>query len=149
MNHTARMMSRPEKLILPQEIEEMATIAVDAAFEVHCEFGAGLLESAYEACFARELELRGIEYQRQLPLPLNYKGKLVEVGFRADVIIGGKLLIELKAVEQVIPLHKAQVITYLKILNLPLGLMINFNEVLIKDGIQRILNIPKGRQATV
>lgn len=138
-----RMVTRPERIVIPAEIEQMATIAVDAVFAVHLEFGPGLLESAYEACFARERELRGIEYQRQLPVPLNYKGKLIEVGFRADVVIGGKLLIELKAVEQVIPVHKAQVITYLKILKLPLGLLINFNEVLIKDGIQRVLNFPK------
>ena len=142
MNHT-NMITRPNKIIIPSEIEELATIAVDAAFEVHCEFGAGLLESAYEACFTRELQLRGIKCQRQLRVPLNYKGKLVEVGFRADVVMEDKLLIELKAVEQVIPVHKAQVITYLKILNLPLGLMINFNEKLIKEGIQRILNVPK------
>jgi len=137
------MITRPEKVVIPAEIEQMATIAVDAAFAVHEEFGAGLLESAYEACFAREMDLRGINYQRQLPVPLNYKGKLIEVGFRADVVIDGKLLIELKAVEQVIPVHKAQVITYLKILRLPLGLLINFNEVLIKDGIQRVLNFPR------
>ena len=137
------MITRPERIVIPEDIEHMATIAVDAAFAVHLEFGPGLLESAYEACFARELELRGINYQRQLPVPLNYKGKLIEVGFRADVVIGGKLLLELNAVEQVIPMHMAQVITYLKIRKLPLGLLINFNEVLIKDGIQRVLNIPR------
>ncbi len=140
-----RIYIRPNKIVVPEEIERMATIAVDAAFAVHSEYGPGLLESAYEACFAYELEVRGIQYQRQLPVPLNYKGKLIEVGFRADILIASKLLIELKAVEQVIPVHKAQVITYLKVLNLPLGLLINFNEVLIKDGIQRILNIPKGK----
>jgi GxxExxY protein len=138
-----RMVTRAEKVVVPAEIEEMATIAVDAAFEVHTEVGPGLLESAYEGCFARELELRGIQYQRQLEVPLTYKGKLIEVGFRADVVIGGKLLIELKAVEQVIPVHKAQVITYLKLMKLPLGLLINFNEVLIKDGIQRVLNFQR------
>ena len=74
-------------------------------------------------------------------MPLNYKGKLIEVGFRADIIIEQRLLIELKAVETIIPVHHAQVITYLKILRLPLGLLINFNEVLIKDGIHRILNL--------
>jgi len=138
-----RMIGRPEKVVIPTEIEEMATIAVDAAFEVHSHCGPGLLESAYEGCFGRELELRGIRYQRQVPVPLDYKGKLIEVGFRADVIISGKLLIELKAVDQVIPVHKAQMITYLKILKLPLGLLINFNEILIRDGIRRILNIPR------
>jgi iron complex transport system substrate-binding protein len=137
------MVTRPARIVIPAEIEEMATLAVDASFAVHTELDPGLLESAYEACFARELELRGISYQRQLSVPVNYKGKLIEVGFRADVVIGGKLLIELKAVELVIPVHKAQVITYLKILNLPLGLLINFKEVFIKDGIQRVLNIPR------
>ena len=130
-----------KQIFMPRDVEEMATLAVDAAFSVHKELGAGLLESAYEACFAHELDLRGVRSQRQLPVPLNYKGKLIEVGFRADIVIEQKLLIELKAVEGIIPVHHAQVITYLKILRLPLGLLINFNEVLIKDGIHRILNL--------
>jgi iron complex transport system substrate-binding protein len=130
-----------KQIIVPSEIEEMATLAVDAAFAVHQELGPGLLESAYEACFARELELRSVRYQRQLAVPLSYKGNIIEVGFRADVIIGQKLLIELKAVEEIAPIHKAQVITYLKLLRLPLGLLINFHEILIKDGIRRIPNL--------
>ncbi len=130
-----------KQIIIPRDVEEMATLAVDAAFAVHKELGPGLLESAYEACFAHELDLRGVRYQRQLPVPLTYKGKLIEVGFRAAVIIEQRLLIELKAVEGIIPVHHAQVITYLKILRLPLGLLINFNEVLVKDGIHRILNL--------
>jgi GxxExxY protein len=105
------------------------------------------LESAYQACFVHELGLRGVAYQKELPVPLNYKGIRIEVGFRADVVIEQKLLIELKAVEQVLPIHKAQVITYLKLMrllmHLPLGLMFNFNEVLIKHGIQRVLNLHK------
>jgi GxxExxY protein len=133
----------PEKVVIPQEIEALATTAVDAALEVHRQMGPGLLESAYEACFAHELELRGIRFQRQLPVPLNYKGRLVEVGFRADVLIGDKLLIELKAVDELQPIHRAQVITYLKLLNLPLGLLINFNSTLLKHGLRRVLNIPK------
>jgi GxxExxY protein len=128
-------------IIIPDDIEKMATLAVDAAFAVHVELGPGLLESAYEACFAHELDIRGVKYQRQLPIPLNYKGKLIEVGFRADMLIEQRLLIELKAVEEIIPVHKAQVITYLKVLKLPLGLLINFNEVLIKHGIHRIPNL--------
>jgi GxxExxY protein len=87
--------------------------------------------------------LRGVAYQKELPMPLNYKGVSIEVGFRADVIIEEKLLIELKAVEQLLPIHKAQVITYLKLTRLPLGILINFNEVLIKHGIQRVLNLDK------
>src|SRR5438477_10617962 len=140
-----KIITKPNKVFITDNIERMASIAVDAAFAVHCEFGPGLLESAYQACFAQELELRGIRHQQQLPVPLTYKGKLIEIGFRADFVMEGKLLIELKAVEQVIPVHKAQVITYLKIMKLPLGLLINFNEVLIKDGIRRILNIAKGK----
>jgi GxxExxY protein len=130
-----------KQILIPRDIEEMATLTVDAAFSVHSELGPGLLETAYEGCFAHELDLRGIKYQKQLPVPLNYKGKLVEVGFRADIVIAQRLLIELKAVEAIIPVHKAQVITYLKLMRLPLGLLINFNEVLIKNGIRRILNL--------
>ncbi|MFA6563717.1 MAG: GxxExxY protein [Verrucomicrobiia bacterium] len=137
------MRTKPARIVIPDEVEKMATAVVDAAFEVHTELGPGLLETAYESCFAHELALRGIAYQRQLPVPLNYKGKLIEVGFRADIVVGGKLLIELKAVEQLAPVHKAQVVTYLKLMRLPLGLLINFNEVLIKNGIRRILNFPK------
>lgn len=128
------------RIIIPSEIEKLATLAVDAAFAVHSELGPGLLESVYQACFTRELELRGVRYQKELAVPLTYKGERIEVGFRADVVIEQKLLIELKAVEQVLPIHKAQVITYLKLMNFPLGLLINFNEILIRDGIQRVLN---------
>ncbi len=131
------------RIIIPPEIEKLTTQAVDAAFAVHSELGPGLLESAYQACFTHELELRGVRYQKELPVPLNYKGKRIEVGFRADVVIEQKLLIELKAVEQMLPIHKAQVITYLKLLHFPLGLLINFNQILIKDGIQRVLNLKK------
>lgn len=131
------------EIVIPDDIERLATIAVDAAFAVHTELGPGLLESAYQACFAHELSLRGIGYQKEIPVPLNYKGIRIEIGFRADVVIEQKLLIELKAVEQLLPIHKAQVITYLKLMRLPLGLMINFNEVLIKTGIRRVLNIKK------
>lgn len=131
------------KIIIPPEVERLATLAVDASFAVHTELGPGLLESAYQACFAHELSLRGVAYQKELPVPLNYKGIRIEAGFRADVVIDQKLLIEFKAVEQVLPVHKAQVITYLKLMRLPLGLLINFNEVLIKHGIQRVLNFEK------
>ncbi len=129
------------QIVIPEEVEKLATLAVDAAFAVHTELGPGLLESAYEACLAHELDLRGFRYQRQLPVPLNYKGKIVKVGFRADIVIEQKLLIELKAVDAVLPLHQAQVITYLKLLRMPLGLLVNFNEVLIKNGVHRIFNL--------
>lgn len=128
---------------VPAEVEALAAATVDGALAVHRELGPGLLESAYEACLAHELELRGIRVQRQLPVPLDYRGVRIEVGFRADLLLDARLLLELKAVEVVLPLHRAQVITYLKLLKLPLGLLINFNSTLIKDGLERILNVPR------
>jgi len=128
---------------IPSEVERLAKITVDAAFAVHNELGPGLLESAYEACLSRQLELRGIRHQLQLPVPLEYKGLRVEIGYRADVVIEEKLLIELKVVDALLPVHTAQTITYLRIKKSPLGLLINFNEVLIKNGIHRILNVPR------
>ena len=131
------------QIVIPPEVEKLATMSVDAAFAVHVELGPGLLESAYQMCFMHELSLRGLKYQKELPVPLHYKGIRIEVGFRTDAVIEEKLLIELKAVEQLLPIHKAQVITCLKLLRMPLGLMINFNEVLIKNGIHRVLNLKK------
>ena len=132
-----------KRMRVPVEVERLATIAVDAAFAVHQELGPGLLESAYEACLSHELRLRGVNHQVQLPVPLNYKGTRIEVGYRADVIVEEKLLAELKAVDQLLPIHTAQVITYLRLKRFPLGLLINFNEILIKHGIHRVLNIPR------
>jgi GxxExxY protein len=128
---------------IPRETERLAAIAVDSIFSVHKELGPGLLESAYEACLSHELFLRGINHHRQLPVPLNYKGIRVEIGYRADVVIEEKLLLELKAVDQLLPIHTAQVITYLRLKRFPLGLLVNFNEILIKDGIHRVLNVPR------
>jgi GxxExxY protein len=125
------------------QIERLATIVVDSAFAVHRELGPGLLESAYEACLSHELHLRGVSHQLQLPVPLSYKGIRVEVGYRADVVVEEKLLLELKAVDALLPIHTAQVVTYLRLKRFPLGLLINFNEVLIKNGIHRILNVPR------
>lgn len=131
---------------IPAEIETLARIVVDSAFVVHTELGPGLLENAYEACLSRELELRGVKHVRQLPVPLEYKGIRVAVGYRADMVVEEKLLIELKAVDSLLPVHSAQVITYLRLKKFPLGLLINFNEVLIKNGIHRILNVPRSPQ---
>ena len=132
-----------KRMRVPVEVERLATVVVDAAFAVHQELGPGLLESAYEACLSHELRLRGVNHQVQLPVPLNYKGIRIEVGYRADVIVEEKLLAELKAVDQLLPIHTAQVITYLRLKRFPLGLLINFNEILIKHGIHRVLNIPR------
>jgi|SRR5690242_5508028 len=132
-----------KRVHIPAGIERLAAAVVDSAFAVHLELGPGLLESAYEACLSHELRLRGVRHQLQLPVPLNYKGIRVEIGCRADVIVEEKLLIELKSVYQLLPIHTAQVVTYLRLKRFPLGLLINFNEVLIKHGIHRILNVPR------
>jgi GxxExxY protein len=128
---------------IPSEVEGLAKIVVDSAFAVHTTIGPGLLENAYETCLSRELDLRGIKHQRQAPVSLEYKGICMEVGYRADFVIEEKLLLELKTVDALLPVHTAQVITYLRLKKFPLGLLINFNEALIKDGIHRILNVPR------
>ena len=132
-----------KRVRIPAEVERLAKAVVDAAFAVHIELGPGLLESAYEVCLSHELRLRGVNHQLQLPVPLNYKGIRIEIGYRADVVVEEKLLVELKAVDQLLPVHTAQVITYLRLKKFPLGLLINFNEVLIKHGIHRVLNVPR------
>ena len=135
-----------KRVQISPDVERLATAVVNAAFSVHQELGPGLLESAYEACLSHELHLRGVNHQLQLPVPLDYKGIRIEVGYRADVIVEEKLLAELKAVDQLLPIHTAQVITYLRLKEFPLGLLINFNEVLIKNGIHRVLNVPRTAQ---
>jgi GxxExxY protein len=112
---------------------------VGAAIKVHKHLGPGLLESAYEACICRELERRGIPYQRQVALPLEYYGVSVDCGYRLDLVVGGLVVVEVKAVEKVLSIHKAQVLTYLKLLRMSLGLLINFNVEMLRLGICRIV----------
>lgn len=126
---------------IPAEIESLATQTVQAALAVHRALGPGLLESAYQQCMAIELSLAGVSVEREKILPLVYRGHPIETAYRLDLIVGGKLLVELKAVDAVAHVHEVQVVTYLKLLKLPLGLLINFNVPLIKNGISRILNL--------
>ena len=119
---------------------EISRLIVDAAFQVHINLGPGLLESVYEEVMCFELEARGLRVIRQQGLPVIYKGIKMELGFRADLIVEDKVIIEIKSIETIAPVHQKQLLTYLKITNLKLGLLINFNENLIKDGIQRIVN---------
>jgi GxxExxY protein len=121
------------------EVEEAAKEVVDAAYKIHKTFGPGLLESAYEACLLHELKKKGLKVETQLVVPLVYDGTKIDVGFRLDLLVRGRLIVELKAVESLLPIHEAQVLTYLKITNNRLGLLINFNVPLIKDGIQRVI----------
>ena len=110
-----------------------------AAIQVHRALGPGLLESAYEACLCRELSLRQIDHQRQVSLPLFYRGAPVDCEYRADLIVGRLVLVEVKSVAKVLPVHRAQVLTYLKLLKLSLGLMINFNVERLSLGIYRVV----------
>ena len=121
------------------ELEKIASEVVGAAFNVHKAFGPGLLENAYEVCLVHDLIKSGIKVERQVAIPLVYDGEEVDVAFRVDILVEGKLLVELKAVERILPIHEAQIITYLKITGQRLGLLINFNVPLIKEGIKRIV----------
>jgi len=121
-------------------IDEIAAILVDASFKVHQELGPGLLESAYEACLAHELTKRGLVIEKQKAQPVFYDGIIIDVGYRMDLLINDCVVIELKAVEQIIPIHLAQLMTYLKLSNKPLGFLINFNTTYFKSSIKRIAN---------
>jgi GxxExxY protein len=121
-------------------INHLTEQIIGAAIEVHREKGPGLLESAYEACLAYELSLRGISVARQVPVPLSYKGILIEVAFRADLIVQDRVLVELKAVETVLPVHKAQVLSYIRETGHSIGLLINFHAAKLIDGVTRIVN---------
>ena len=113
---------------------------VDAAFQVHTRLGPGLLETVYEVVLAHELKKRGLSVERQVAIPVEYDGIIFDEGFRADIYVNNKVIVELKSVEAVAPVHKKQVLTYLRLADKRLGLLINFGAPLIKDGISRIVN---------
>jgi GxxExxY protein len=119
---------------------EISRIIVNCAFKVHSELGPGLLESAYEACFIHELLQESVKVESQKPLPLIYKGITIDCGYRLDILVEDKVIIEIKSVDELSNIHTAQLLTYLKLSNKRLGLLINFNVLLIKNGIKRIVN---------
>ena len=119
---------------------EISKQIVDAAFKIHIRLGPGLLESVYEAVLAYELRKRGLRVERQKVIPVVYEEVRLDEGFRADLVVEDKVIIELKSVEAIARVHKKQVLTYLRLSNLRLGLLINFGEELIKDGISRVVN---------
>ncbi|MDK2955837.1 MAG: hypothetical protein PWQ57_1333 [Desulfovibrionales bacterium] len=123
-----------------KEVEEVASIVVDTALQLHRDLGPGLLESVYEAVLAMMLEKRGLKVERQKPVPIAYQGIEINEGFRLDLLVDDQLIVELKSVEQVHPVHPKQLLTYLRLMNLPLGLLINFGSPLLKDGLQRVVN---------
>jgi GxxExxY protein len=119
---------------------DIAKIIVDAAYKVHRALGPGLLESVYEAVLAHELEKAGLAVERQKTIPIQYSGLAFEEGFRADLVVGDAVIVELKSVEAVSPVHKKQLLTYLRLADKRLGLLINFGANLIKNGIFRVVN---------
>jgi GxxExxY protein len=122
------------------KINDITRQIIDAAMKVHTLLGAGLQESAYEACLLFELHKRGIRAVRQLELPLIYEGVRIDVGYRLDLLVEDAVIVEIKAVESINPLHKAQLLSYLKLSGKKVGLLINFNTVHLRDGITRFVN---------
>lgn len=136
MNHGD---TETQRRSLPDEVNGLTGEIVDASYKVHSALGPGLLESVYEICLVHELEKRGLEVARQIEVPVEYDGRRLDSGLRLDLLIAGTVIVELKAVEQVLPVHKAQLLSYLRLTGKPVGLLINFHVPLIKDGIQRMV----------
>ena len=126
------------------DIEHAAKQIVHAAITVHKALGPGLLESVYQKCLAYELKSNGANVRLEVPLPVHYRGTKIDMGFRADMIINDSVLIENKAVDQIAPIHQAQLLTYLKVADLHLGFLLNWNVTLMKHGIKRVVNNLKG-----
>ena len=119
---------------------DIVTKILDASFRIHRELGPGLLESVYEVVLARELVRLGLSVVRQQAVPIRFEGLVFDEGFRADLVVNGLVIVELKSVEKLQAVHGKQVQTYLRLMNLKLGLLINFNEAMLKDGIKRVAN---------
>ncbi|MBT1072134.1 GxxExxY protein [Pelotalea chapellei] len=118
---------------------DLTNYIIEAAIEVHRGLGPGLLESAYEVCLARELEDRNIPFERQKELPVIYKGVVLDIGYRLDILVDSKVVVELKSVDSLLPIHEAQLLTYLKLSGKQTGLLLNFNCRLLKDGLKRLV----------
>ncbi|MFO1065051.1 MAG: GxxExxY protein [Pirellulales bacterium] len=121
------------------EFDELSNRVIGCAIEVHRHLGPGLLESAYEQCLANELSRNSIAFQLQLPQPVQYKGVLLDCGYRIDVLIENRLIIELKSVEKLLGIHEAQLLTYMRLADVKIGLLINFNVTKLKEGIKRLV----------
>jgi GxxExxY protein len=121
------------------ELNKITEIIIGSAIAVHRELGPGLLESAYEACLAYELMETGLEIERQRPLPIRYRGVQLDCGYRLDMVVAESVIVELKAVDRLEPIHEAQLLSYLKLSGLEVGLLINFNVRYLKDGIRRLI----------
>lgn len=122
-----------------RRVNKITESVIGAAIEVHRALGPGLLESVYEQCLCRELKLRDVRFRRQVELPVEYKGVQVDCGLRIDLLVENEIVIELKAVEKLLPVHEAQLLTYLKLSRRHVGLLVNFNVPLLKDGLKRMV----------
>ena len=122
------------------EFDELSRRVIGCAIEVHRNLGPGLLESTYRQCLAYELSHAGLSFQMEVPLPVRYKETLLDCGYRIDLLVNGDLVVEAKSVETLLPIHHAQILTYMRLSKAPLGLLINFNVPLLKDGIKRVIN---------
>jgi GxxExxY protein len=122
-----------------QEINKTTESIIGAAIEVHKHLGPGLLESAYEECLCHELSLRNIPFQRQVPLPVIYKGTKLDCGYRIDILVNDEVVVELKSIESIMPIHEAQALTYLKLGNWKVGLILNFNVPILVKGVKRLV----------
>jgi GxxExxY protein len=134
MCYTYGVEMKPEK----QRANAWSQLVIGAAIEVHRIKGPGLIESIYSKCFQRECDLRSIPVRRELLVPIDYKGYVFEEPLRFDFLVDDVLIVELKVVEEILPIHKAQLLSYMKLLDKPLGLLFNFREVMLKDGITRL-----------
>ena len=139
MNHRGAEAQRKNLVVMQEPQDPLTQQVIGAAIEVHRALGPGLLESAYEECLCRELGLRDIPFQRQVPLPIAYKGVTLECGYRMDLVVPERLVIEIKTVEKILSVHEAQLLTYLKLSGIKTGLLINFHTAMIKDGIRRMV----------
>ena len=122
------------------DINDLTGKVIGAAIEVHRILGPGLLESAYEECLCHELRLRKLPFERQKELPVEYKGVKLDCGYRLDIVVANRLIVELKACDSLKPIHEAQLLTYLKLTGIKVGLLINFNVPVLKEGIRRLAN---------
>ncbi len=123
-----------------RSFDELSEKVIGACIEIHRHLGPGLLESAYEECLCHELSLAGVKFERQKTLPVSYKSVKLDCDYRLDVVLEGSLIVELKTVDQLLPIHEAQLLTYLKLSGISLGLLINFNVPTLKQGLKRIVN---------
>jgi len=121
------------------QLADLSAQIIGCAIEVHKTLGPGLLESTYEHCLAYELSNSGLAFERQKALPINYKGTALECGYRLDFLVENKLIVELKSVDKLQKIHEAQILTYMRLAHLNVGLLINFNEIMLKNGIKRFV----------